>query len=613
MLTIEQKKIIKHKRGPAVVTAGPGTGKTHVLCHRVKHRTNRGDPAEKIVVLTFSKSAAKNMETKLEEQFDVDNVVCSTTHAFGLSIIMDYWPELGFSAKPKVKTKLLNKRLAFIVKKVATQNKIPYKTLQNAVYRATKEGKSSSQIKLDPGLYKAVAEVLKRYKNGKLARNWVDFADMLNLPTQLLKDDPDIMKKVGANIRHLLVDEVQDFSEKECQLIYYLAKYAKSAVLVGDTKQSIYGFRGASPKCLRKLERYLKPIAFHLTQSFRVPRQMLGLVNAIGADVNDDPKLTSNRQGFNPRFFRSANNDEQSDFVVREITKLLDRGVPAKEIAILGRTKRPLILLKNALTKNGIEAVERYGEAKEIPVKVLKALMLIAKWKARAPKQGKHRFTPINALTRVLKYSGLPEKVQQELLNDVCNDGWDSLSVPKKMGDKPYRTILALRRAVEKAATMSPESGTQLLIDALKPMMGKRFGNREKLLIVRDFSFIKTAVRGFKTWADVVIKKLPTTYYKTGIELTTCHGAKGREWQYVFLINVVEGEFPFYLNKDNVKLDEELRLLYVAASRTSKKLFIVESPVHKFIYTRGRQKHDANLDSESTFITDYGSQMKVVN
>ncbi len=87
---------------------------------------------------------------------------------------------------------------------------------------------------------------------------------------------------------------------------------------------------------------------------------MLGLVNAIGGDINDDPKLTSNRQGFNPRFFRSANNDEQSDFVVREITKLLDRGVPTEEIAILGRTRRPLILLKNALTKNGIEGVENY-------------------------------------------------------------------------------------------------------------------------------------------------------------------------------------------------------------------------------------------------------------
>ncbi len=143
---------------------------------------------------------------------------------------------LGFTAKPKVKTKLLNKRLAFIVKKVAAQNKIPYKKLQNAVYRVTKEGKGSSSIKLDPSLSESVDEVLKRYKNGKLARNWVDFADMLNLPTQLLKDNPDIMKKIGANISHLLVDEVQDFSEKECQLIYYLAKYAKSAVLVGDTK-----------------------------------------------------------------------------------------------------------------------------------------------------------------------------------------------------------------------------------------------------------------------------------------------------------------------------------------------------------------------------------------
>ncbi len=331
MLTIEQKKIIDHKRGPAVVTAGPGTGKTHVLCHRVKHLTNRGVPKQKIVLLTFSKAAANNMAGRLEEKFGIDNVVCSTTHAFGLRILMDHWPELGFSAKPKVKTKLLNKRLAFIVKKVAAQNKIPYKTLQNSVYWAIKECKGSSSIKLDPSLSESVDEVLKRYKNGKLARNWVDFADMLNLPTQLLKDNPDIMKKIGANISHLLVDEVQDFSEKECQLIYYLAKYAKSAVLVGDKKQNIYGFRGASPKCLHKLEKYLKPIVYHLTKSYRVPLQMLGLVNAIGGDINDDPKLTSNRQGFNPLFFRSANNDEQSDFVVARLPSYWTEGFQLKK------------------------------------------------------------------------------------------------------------------------------------------------------------------------------------------------------------------------------------------------------------------------------------------
>ena len=261
---------------------------------------------------------------------------------------------------------------------------------------------------------------------------------------------------------------------------------------------------------------------------------------------------------------------------------------------------------------SGIESVETYCSSKGMPVKVLKALMWIVKWKAKAPKKGKHPFMPVNALTRVLKNSGLPKVVQQELHSLVCDEGWHRLHVPKKQGEACYRNILNLRRAVEAAAILNPVSGVQLLIDALKPFMGNRFGKGEKPIVVRDFSTVKIAMRGYKTWADVRIKKLPATHSDSGVELTTCHGAKGREWQYVFLINVVDGEFPFYFKKDDVKLDEELRLFYVAASRASKKLFIVESPVHKNSYSKGRQKHLANLDAESVLVTDYGSKLKVV-
>ncbi len=543
---------------------------------------------------------------------NIDDVRCSTTHAMGLSIIMEYWRDLGFSDYPTVQLKQLAKQLAFIVKKVAAESKVDAKKLGEAVYTATKDGKNSCQIEQGKGLSKSVAEVLRRYQNSKLRKNRVDYVDMLDLSTQLLKSRPDIRKRVGASIDHLLVDEVQDMTEKECQLLFYLAKQAKSAVLVGDKKQNIYSFRGANPRCLRKLEKHLKPVVYHLTESFRVPSQMLPLVNAIGAAINDDPKLTSHGKGFKPCFFRSANNDEQADFVVREIQKLLAKGVPEVEIAVVGRTRRSLILLKSALNMCGIETFEDYCCSKGEPVKVLKALILIAKWKARCPKRGKHPFKPVNALLRVLESSGLTERIQQELNRAICDEGWDRLHVPIKQDKKRYRNILALRRAVEAAATLSPESGVQLLIDAIKPFMGNRFGKSEKLIVVRDFSMVKLAMRGYKTWPNVMVKKLPVTYSDAGVELSTCHGAKGREWQYVFLINFINGEFPFYFKKEEVKLEEERRLFYVAASRPSRKLFIIESPVCKNNYGRGSQKYMTNLESESTFVADYGSELKVV-
>jgi DNA helicase-2/ATP-dependent DNA helicase PcrA len=409
------EKIVMHKQGSGLVAAGPGAGKTHVLCCRAQHLIKRGVPLERILLLTFSKAAALNMSTRLRKKFNVDDVRCSTTHALGLDFIMEYWRDLGFTDQPTVQIKLLAKQLAFIVKKVAAKDKVDAEKLRGAVYGATKAGKNKSQIGQEKGLSKAVADVLRRYQKFKLRKNRVDYADMLDLSTQLLKTRPDIQKKVGTSIDHLLVDEVQDMKMQECQLLYYLAKQTKTAVLVGDKKQNIYAFRGADPRCLHKLEKHLKPVVYHLTESFRVPSQMLPLVNAIGAAINDDPKLTSDRKGFKPSFFRSTNNDEQSDFVVREIKKLLDKGVPVDEIAVLGRTRRPMILLKTALNTSGIETFEAYCSSKGEPVKVLKALILIAKWKARCPKRGKYPFKPVKALLRVLENSGLSERIQQEL------------------------------------------------------------------------------------------------------------------------------------------------------------------------------------------------------
>jgi DNA helicase II / ATP-dependent DNA helicase PcrA len=478
MLTIEQKAIIKHKRGPAVVTAGPGTGKTHVLCHRVKHLTNTGDSTEEIVMLTFSKAAALNMETRLEEQFEIDNVLCSTIHAYGYRIIRNNYLSLGFTATPKLKSKQLFKRLANIIKRVASRYHIDKRQLEKAVYSVVNDGKNISQIKQDNDLAKSTAEVLKRYQNLKLKKNWINFADMLTLPIQLFKAEPEILKQVRSQIKHLLVDELQDLTMKEAQLIYCLAKGTKSAVLVGDKKQNIYAFKGASIKCWEKLEKMLKPTCYYLTKSFRVPMQLLPLVNTVAADINDDPQLTSNRMGFKPRLFISANNDEQSSFIADEIKKLLAKGVPAKEIAILGHNRKPLALLKNALAMSGIDAIETYRKSDGIPEKVLKSLMRITKWKAWSTGRGRHPFTLVRSLARVLDVTRLPWKLQENIIEQVCKDGLDALHVPKKQGENHYRLVLGLRKAVESAATLDPEAGVQLLIDALKPMMGNRFGKR---------------------------------------------------------------------------------------------------------------------------------------
>jgi len=611
MYTNEQKKIINHKKGAAFVIAGPGTGKTHVSCARVKELIENGESAKKITSLTFSEAAADNMKLRLKEKFNVDNVDCLTTHGFGLKFITRHWEKLGFSASPKVNKNELARLLEIIVKEVAANNNAQAKNLRTAVYEKMKKN-NSSLIKRDENLSPLVTEVLSRYKETKLRKNWVDFADMLKLPTQLLRNNNNILEEIGMTIDHLLVDEVQDMKMEECQLLFYLAKQAKSAVLVGDIKQLIYQFRGANSSGLSKLEKHLKPVKYHLTQSFRVPCKMLSLINAIGADINNDPILTSKKQGFSPCIFHSVDNDEQVKFIAKKINLLLGKGVAANDIAILGRTRRSLILFKNALQTKGIDSIETYCCSKEEPIKILKSLMFIAKWKYKCKEPDKQTFKPVNALKRVLEISGLSEEIQKELHKSISDNGWDSLAVSKECGDSIYRNILTLRRAVGTAALASPESGIQILIDAIKPFVGIKFGKNEKQIIIRDYSLIKTSVRNCKTWSDINFKALPKTYHKSGIELSTCHGAKGKEWKYVFIINMVDGEFPFYFTMKKVRLDEELRLFYVAASRASRKLYIVQSPVHIRTYGKDRQINITTKESKSIFVKHYASTLKLL-
>jgi superfamily I DNA/RNA helicase len=123
----------------------------------------------------YSNNAAVNMETKLQKEFAVNNVRCSTIHAFGLSIIMEHYQLLGFTTKLTLETKRLSKQLALLIKKVASANNVEPKHLRHAVYKVIRKDRNIGRIKQDTDLAELVAEVLKQYQKVKLRNNWIDY------------------------------------------------------------------------------------------------------------------------------------------------------------------------------------------------------------------------------------------------------------------------------------------------------------------------------------------------------------------------------------------------------------------------------------------------------
>ena len=619
--SIEQMRAIKGKEKHKAITAGPGTGKTTLLEEAVQHILRKGNSADSILFLAFSNSAAKNMKNRLDKKLGIRGIKFSTIHSFGMKIVMKYWQELGFTKKPTVNTKSKRTRHNAVLKRAikGLSNKADKTAVKKAVRQALQNPKqlrtANENVHVEKRINQAIVACIQILSERK-KQNWVTYDEMIDLPIQLFQEHPEILYQVSQSVRHVLVDEAQDISMQQAHLIYFLAKNAESSMIVGDNKQSIYGFRGATPECLQKLTAKLNATTYHLTESFRLPKQVLRLVNAVGSDISDDPQLTSQLSGYQARLVKLNHPDDQAMFLGAKVRELLDQGVPPSEIAILGRRWRSLALLKNTPEFAELPIDQSFKRSEDTPDLVLLALIRLTKWWAMKPKRGDHPFTLPKSLRRVLRYYGLSKNRRTDVVHQLVEGGWDKLKVPTKWGNTLYRHIAKLRETVKITATLSPESGVQLLIDAIKSNIKKHIKN-DRLRILSEWGEVKIQLREYQEWSSITSKSLKfPAYQNSGIEMLSVNSAKGREWSYVFLIDVVDSEFPLYFHKDHLDMDQERRLFYVAITRAKKKLTIIQSPVIRNHFNGGkyRNKKDSNIrNNPSVFTEKHQSRMKVIS
>lgn len=615
-LTDEQKLAAKHNKGPAIIEACAGAGKTTTLATAVHYACTHGIPSEKIRMVAYNAVAAENMAKKLKHQFSITDVACTTIHSFGMSLIRSHFKLVGFTEMPEFLEKTTGRRLLEeAIRKVAESSGMAPNQLKHAVHQIFQQGKKSVSVKNDVKLAKRVDQVLQHYQAAKLDLNLLDYFDMVSLAVTLLKNNRELMSQVGASIDLLLVDEIQDLTMVEAQLVCYLAKSAKAALLVGDPRQTIYGFKGSSLKVWNKIHSYLKPVAYSLSESFRVPTVNLNFVNAMDQDIGVGRPMISHQYGQKPCLFRANSPEEQYKWIAAQIKSLQTLKVPLEDMAIIARTRRSLVLLKNSgclenLTLNEAYRKDKPGQAQ----KLLRALVRLVKWYMKT--KGATGFKAVIALTKLLKAIGLTKADIDCVISEIEASGWEGMHIPKKPSELRYRRVLQLKNAVENASNLSPEAGMQVLIDALKPIAINKLGKKEKLAILCEFSEVKLAVRTCSHWNEVKTNSLPVASppQSAGLTLTTAHGAKGEEWPYVFVINLIEGEFPYRMSVKEERLKEELCLFYVAITRASKGLFLIECPVYRNLFTKGsRKKLKGNFEQESSLTAAYASHLKLIS
>ncbi|MGN6243156.1 MAG: ATP-dependent DNA helicase UvrD2 [Motilibacteraceae bacterium] len=537
----EQREVALALRGPVVVLAGAGTGKTRAITHRIAYGVLSGvyDPRH-LLAVTFTARAAGEMRTRLRA-LGAGAVQARTFHAAALRQLQYFWPRAVGGELPR-----LADHKAPLVAEAAGRLRLP--TSREAVRDLAAEIEWTKVTLTHRDDYVAalaragreapagvpaaeVARLLGTYEEVKRQRGVIDFEDVLVYAVGLLAERRDVAEQVRSQYRLFVVDEYQDVNPLQQQLLDLWLGDRDDLCVVGDASQTIYSFTGASPEHLLGFRRrYPRATEVRLVRDYRSTPQVVGLANALlaragtqggattGAAARARLELVAQRpEGPKPTFTEYPDDPAEAAGVARAVAALAARGVPLSEMAVLYRTNGQSAAFEEAFAAADIPYLLRGGERFFARREVREALLLL-----RGAARGEPTGDGLAADTRaVLSTAGwTPEPPSG---TGAVRERWESL-----------QALLALAEDVE---ATRPGSGLPELVAELDERAAAQHA--------------------------------PTV---EGITLASLHAAKGLEWDAVFLAGLSEGLLPITYADTAAGVEEERRLLYVGITRAREHL-----------------------------------------
>jgi DNA helicase-2/ATP-dependent DNA helicase PcrA len=519
----EQRLVAEHLRGPLVVLAGAGTGKTRAMTHRIAYGAATGalDPRH-VLALTFTTKAAGEMRSRLRA-LGAGTVQARTFHSAALRQLRYFWPQFAEGPFPELiaqKAPLVSRAVQSVgisperetVRDVAAEIEYAAVSLLGAEEYAERAQRRSLPEGVDPD---AMVRVLERYGEIKTERRVLDFEDVLLVLTGVLGSREDIAAEVHGQYRHFVVDEFQDVSPLQYDLLMRWLGRRDSLCVVGDPAQTIYTFAGASDRYLRRL-----PVDFpeaqeiRLVRNYRSAEPIIGVANAVLARTARSPiRLRgTDRTGPAPAFTEYADDAAEAEAVAARIAAEIGGGRRAGDIAVLFRTNSQSRLFEEALSARGVPYVLRGGERFFARREVKEAIAIM-----RAA-SGRDGTDPLDAQVRAI----------------LSSIGWTP-AAPGAQGAvrERWESLTAL---VNLAQDTQEKSALPVPLTAFIAELDDR------------------AEHQFAPTVD-------------GVTLASVHAAKGLEWESVHLVGVSEGLMPIGYAETADDIDEERRLFYVAVTR----------------------------------------------
>ncbi len=592
-LNKEQQEAVLQTDGPILILAGAGSGKTRVLTTKIAYLIEDiGISPYNVLAITFTNKAAKEMSERLYHMIGEvsKKVQVSTFHSFGLKILRENCNVLGYKSNFVI---MDSDDTLTVIKKILRNLDLDPKQYNPNAIRNKISGCKNELISPDEYQKYAISEfeevvlkVYRKYQETLFKNNSIDFDDLLILPIKLFRESPSILQKYQERFQYILIDEYQDTNEAQYILTKMISAKYKNICCVGDNDQSIYSFRGANYRNILNFEKdYQNAKIIKLEQNYRSTTNILDAANEVIKNNRErkDKNLWSNKgEGDKISYFRAFNERDEAFYVVREIKKLLNQGINYQDIAVLYRTNAQSRNMEEELLKDNIpyRVVGSFYFYSRKEIKDLIAyLRLIHNTDdnvsllrvINTPKRGIGLKTIDNLTLKadsmnVSLFDAIDSGKELEFKN-LIND-LKKLSVDLTLTELVDKIldVTGIRKEYEDEKTLEADIRIENL-EEFKSIT-KSFEEREGVISLEDFLLEISLVSDVNEYKDD----------RNRISLMTVHSVKGLEFDYVFIIGLEEGIFP-HINSlmDNLELEEERRLCYVALTRAKKKLYLVNA------------------------------------
>jgi superfamily I DNA/RNA helicase len=619
-LNPQQRQAVETIRGPVLILAGAGTGKTRVITYRIAHMVERGIAPANILGVTFTNKAAREMQERVRKllpkpvegrksrdertsvrpsTLDSRPTIC-TFHSLCVRILRQHIEKLGYKRSFVIYDE--SEQLAAVKKIRSSISAKGEKTDPGAVLAMLskfKNGGENSAVFGDPSVRALAQHIAKRYESALHACNAVDFDDLILLTLRLFREHPDALEACRAKYKYVMVDEYQDTNAAQFELVHALTKEHRNFCVVGDDDQSIYGWRGAEVANLLNLEKHFPEVKIvKLEQNYRSTTTILNAANAIiKNNVRRRGKSLWSQKGTGAKIqLQTYNNDEdEAREVVGQIEfKRIAHRIPWQDCAILFRTNQQSRPLETELRKAGVRyhliGGQSFFDRREIKDFLAYTKMFL----------NPHDDISLLRIANV-PARGLSDVTMERLLGasherkcsvfTVMKNPLVTTAFQKGTRESIEAFVAFVERAQQQLQTTENSFRLQTWAEHFLNETGyfaelrrleknpenseSRIRNLKELTATMDGIGNLPAERLENFLENITLdsdREEEKENTQDAVTLITVHSCKGLEFPHVFVVGLEDGLLPHSRSKVEGTLDEERRLFYVAVTRAMQTL-----------------------------------------